>query len=168
MSREARTVFEMSRKLVGDVTRLEQRATQPPPETFPRYKEVRAVYLEIQGLFYSIGERTPRIAGELPPDFGQWTVRLKLRALAAFTAVSIAFLQNPPLAITQAIGARDVLLAEQASFSEALSYFDGMLMEAGIDDQMADALDATRVSIEWIIQRLGELLLTSPESLPEF
>lgn len=168
LSREGRTVFEMARKLAADVAALERRAGGSPPETFPRYKEVRATYIEIVGLTFSVQERVPRVAAEAPKDFGQWVVRVKLRALAAFTTISLAFLENPPVAITQAIGAHDVLVAEQKNFTEVLGTFDEMLFEAGIDDRMADALDATRTGIERILERLVELLAHSPEALPEF
>jgi hypothetical protein len=168
LSKEARTAMAMARKLAVDVAAIERRALAPPPETFRHYKQLRMTYLEILGLIVSIQERIPRIGREAPPDFGQWVVRMKLRALTAFTSLSLAFLENPPVAITQAIGARDVLLAERENFTEVLGFFDGMLFEAGIDDKTADALDATRTSIERILARLDLLLVHSPEALPEF
>lgn len=168
LSKEARTVKEMARKLALDVAAIEKRALAPPPGTVRHYAQLRMTYLEILGLIISIQERIPRIDREAPADFGQWVVRMKLRALAAFTSLSLAFLEDPPVAITQAIGARDVLQAERENFTEVLGVFDAMLFEAGIDDRTADALDATRTSIERILARLELLLARSPEALPEF
>lgn len=168
LSKEARIVMAMARKLAGDVAAIERRALGPPPETFRHYKQLRNTYLEILGLIVSIQERIPRIGREAPADFGQWVIRMKLRALAAFTSICLTFLEDPPVAITQAIGARDVLIAEQKNFTEVLEVFDAMLFEAGIDDKTADALDATRTSIERILARLGQMLVHSPEALPEF
>lgn len=168
LSKEGRTVLEMARKLAGDVVVLERMAAGTPPQTFPRYKEIRMVYLDILGLVFTIQEWVPRVAAEAPADFGQWVVRAKLRALTAFASISLGFLENPPVAITQAIGARDVLLSEESNFTEVLGTFDEMLLEAGIDDRMADALDATRTRIDRILARLSDLLADSPEALPEF
>ncbi|WP_051340573.1 hypothetical protein [Azospirillum halopraeferens] len=166
--READIVKQMARKLVGDIVELRRLRDAGPPATFPRFREIRNKHHEIQGLIVSIADRLP-LAGDLvPANFAQWLVRQKLNELALFTDVSHGFISDPPLALTQSLGAFDVLQSERQAFTEVLGYFDQMLMEAGIDDKTADELDATRTKIEEILGMVETLLEHSPKVLQEF
>ena len=167
MSRVTDVVLRMSRKLTEDIAALGRLRAAGKPKTFPRFREIRAAYLDIQGLIFSIQERLEAAGKELPPNFPQWVTRQKLSAIAIFTDISHSFVSDPPLALTS-LGAFDVLVAEQKAFNETLHTFDTMLMEAGIDDKMADELDATRTKIEQILGMIEQLLLTSPKILEEF
>jgi hypothetical protein len=158
----------MARKLQIDIVALGRLRAAGPPKTFPAFREVRGKYREILGLIFSIQSRIAEAGDDLPPNFGQWAVRQKLSALAIFTDISHAFIGNPPLALTASLGAYDLLISEKQSFDESLQYFDMMLMEAGIDDKMADELDATRTKIEQILGMIDNLLVTSPKILEEF
>ncbi|MGQ9367174.1 hypothetical protein [Azospirillum sp. A39] len=166
--READICKQMARKLVGDIVDLRRSRDAGPPRTLPQFRELRKRHYEIQGLIVSIADRIP-LAGTLVPDnFGQWLVRQKLTELAVFTDISHAFIGDPPLALTQSLGAFDVLQSERDAFTEVLGYFDQMLMEAGIDDKTADELDATRTKIEEILGMIETLLQSSPKVLEEF
>lgn len=168
MARDADIVLQMARKLTADVVNLRRLRDQGTPKTFPRFREIRNVYLEIQGLIFSIQERLGLAGDELPSNFPQWVIRQKLSAIAFFTDISFAFVSHPPLALTSSLGAYDVLQAEQKAFNETLNAFDMMLMEAGIDDKTADELDATRTKIEQILGMVEALLVKSPKVLQEF
>lgn len=158
----------MARKLTEDVAALGRQRAAGRPKTFPRFREIRSAYLDIQGLIFSIQERLEEAGKELPSNFPQWVVRQKLTAIAIFTDISYAFISDPPLALTSSLGAYDVLEAEQKAFNETLHTFDTMLMEAGIDDKTADELDATRTKIEQILGMIERLLVSSPKILKEF
>ncbi|WP_236025221.1 hypothetical protein [Arenibaculum pallidiluteum] len=167
-NKDAEIVMDMSRKLSRDIATLEKRFHAVRIETFPAYKEARAAYLDIQGLVDTIQERGARVPKLLPPNFTQWVLRAKLKALSIFTDISHAFISDPPITLTKSFGAFDVLKSEHANFSEVLGYFDMMLMEAGIDDKTSEILDATRTRIEEILQMIDRLLETSPPPLTEF
>ncbi len=168
MSKVTDVVLRMSRKLTEDIAALGRLRAAGKPKTFPRFREIRGAYLDIQGLIFSIQERLEATGKELPPNFPQWVLRQKLSAIAIFTDISHSFVSDPPLALTSSLGAFDVLVAEQKAFNETLHTFDTMLMEAGIDDKTADELDATRSKIEQILGMIETLLLTSPKILEEF
>lgn len=168
MSKVANIVLQMARKLADDVVRLGRVRDAGKPKTFPRFREIRNAYLDIQGLIFSIQERLEAVGDELPANFPQWVLRQKLTAIASFTDISYAFVSDPPLALTSSLGAFDVLVAEQKAFNETLAAFDMMLMEAGIDDKTADELDATRSKIEQILGMIDTLLKRSPKVLEEF
>ncbi len=168
MSKVTDVVLRMARKLIEDIAALGRLRAAGKPRTFPRFREIRAAYLDIQGLIFSIQERLEAAGRELPSNFPQWVLRQKLSAIAIFTDISHSFVSDPPLALTASLGAFDVLVAEQKAFKETLHTFDTMLMEAGIDDKTADELDATRTKIEQILGMIEQLLLTSPKILEEF
>lgn len=161
-------VIQMARKLQGDVAALGRLRGAGTPKTFPQFREIRNRHHEISGLIFSIQERLDGAKQHLPPNFAQWVLRQKLTSLAIFTDISHQFIGNPPLALTSSLGAFDLLVSERQSFREALQYFDTLLFEAGIDDKMADELDATRCKIEEILQMIEKLLVTSPKILEEF
>lgn len=161
-------VFQMARKLQDDVQALTRISRSGPPKTFPEFRQIRNRHQDILGLIFSIQQRLDDAKDQLPPNFAQWVVRQKLNALAAFTEISHKFIGNPPIALTSSLGAFDILQSERASYTEALEYFDMMLFEAGIDDKMADELDATRSKIEQILGMIEKLLETSPKILEEF
>lgn len=166
--RVANIVKQMARKLQADIVNMAKLRNGPPPKTFPQFRDIRNRHREIQGLMFSIQERIEECGSLLPPNFAQWLVRQKLNELALFTDISHAFISNPPIALTHSLGAFDVLTSEQASFNEVLGYFDMMLFEAGIDDKMADELDATRTKIDETLAMIGRLLDQSPKVLQEF
>lgn len=166
--RAANIVKQMARKLQGDIAEMSRLRSGPPPKTFPQFREIRNRHREVLGLLFSIQERLEESGDLLPSNFGQWVVRQKLNELACFTDISHAFISDPPIALTHSLGAFDVLTSEQAYFTEVLGYFDMMLFEAGIDDKMADELDATRTKIEETLAMLGTLLDQSPKLLQEF
>ncbi|CAO3428011.1 hypothetical protein [Azospirillum doebereinerae] len=168
MSRVTDIVLRMARKLAEDVTALGRLRAAGNPKTFPRFREIRSAYLDIQGLVFSIQDRLGAAGKELPSNFPQWVLRQKLTAIAIFTDISYGFISDPPLALTSSLGAFDVLEAEQRAFNETLHTFDTMLMEAGIDDKTADELDATRTKIEQILGMIERLLVNSPKILKEF
>lgn len=161
-------VLQMARKLQDDVAALTRLRKAGPPKTFPQFRQIRDKHHDILGLIFSIQQRLDETNGQLPANFPQWVVRQKLNALATFTDISHAFIGNPPIALTSSLGAFDLLQSERASFTEALQYFDMMLFEAGIDDRMADELDATRTKMEEILQMIDKLLISSPKILEEF
>jgi hypothetical protein len=158
----------MARKLTEDIAILARRRAAGRPKTFPHFRDIRNIHLDVQGLIFSIQDRLDAAAARLPPNFAQWVIRQKLTAIAIFTDISHDFIHNPPLALTSSLGAFDVLKAEQKAFTETLNAFDMMLMEAGIDDKTADELDATRTKIEEILTMIGMLLKSSPRVLEEF
>ncbi|MBP2301321.1 hypothetical protein [Azospirillum picis] len=168
MARVTDVVLRMARKLTEDIANLGRQRAAGKPRTFPRFREIRAAYLDIQGLVFSIQEKLDAAGKELPPNFPQWVTRQKLTAIAIFTDISHSFISDPPLALTASLGAFDVLVAEQKAFNETLHSFDTMLMEAGIDDKTADELDATRTKIEQILGMIERLLKSSPKILEEF
>ncbi|MBP2228744.1 hypothetical protein [Azospirillum agricola] len=168
MAKVTDVVLRMARKLSEDVVALGRLRAAGKPKTFPRFREIRNAYLDIQGLVFSIQERLAEAGKELPANFPQWVIRQKLTAIAIFTDISHAFISDPPLALTSSLGAFDVLEAEQKAFNETLHSFDTMLMEAGIDDKTADELDATRTKIEHILGMIERLLVNSPKILKEF
>lgn len=168
MGKEVDIVLQMARKLTSDLNQLMRLRDLGTPKTFPRFREIRKVYLELQGLIFSIQERVPLAQQSLPGNFGQWIIRQKLTSIAYFTDISHAFVNDPPLALTSSLGAFDVLQAEQKAFNETLNAFDMMLMEAGIDDKTADELDATRTKIENVLMTIDVLLTKSPKVLQEF
>lgn len=168
MSQVTTIVLRMARKLTEDIAALGRLRAAGKPKTFPRFREIRNAYLDIQGLVFSIQERLVLAGKELPDNFPQWVLRQKLNAIAIFTDISYSFISEPPLALTSSLGAYDVLEAEQKAFKETLHTFDTMLMEAGIDDKTADELDATRTRIEQILGMIERLLVTSPKILKEF
>jgi len=168
MSRVTDIVLRMARKLTEDIAALGRLRAAGKPKTFPRFREIRSAYLDIQGLVFSIQDRLEAAGKELPPNFPQWVLRQKLTAIAIFTDISHGFISDPPLALTSSLGAFDVLEAEQRAFNETLHTFDTMLMEAGIDDKTADELDATRTKIEQILGMIEHLLVNSPKILKEF
>lgn len=165
--RAADVVKQMARKLQDDIASF-GRYRRLIPKTVPQFRDIRNIFREIDGLIFAIQERLPDVAAKLPPNFGQWVVRQKLNSLAIFTDVSHAFIKNPPIALTQSLGAFALLENEHANFTEVLSYFDMLVMEAGIDDKTADELDATRVKIEEVLKMIDELLKSSPKVLQEF
>lgn len=168
MAKVTDVVLQMARKLTEDIAALARLRAAGKPKTFPRFREIRSAYLDIQGLVFSIQDRLETAGKELPSNFPQWVLRQKLNAIAIFTDISHAFISDPPLALTSSLGAFDVLEAEQRAFNETLHTFDTMLMEAGIDDKTADELDATRSKIEEILGMIERLLVTSPKILKEF
>lgn len=168
MSKVTDIVLRMARKLTEDIALLGRQRGAGNPRTFPRFREIRGIYLDIQGLVFSIQDRLDTAGKELPPNFPQWVLRQKLNAIAIFTDISYGFIREPPLALTSSLGAFDVLEAEQKAFKETLHTFDTMLMEAGIDDKTADELDATRSRIEEILVMIEQLLVNSPKILKEF
>ena len=168
MAKVTEVVLQMARKLTEDIAALGRQRAAGKPKTFPRFREIRSAYLDIQGLVFSIQERLESAGKELPGNFPQWVLRQKLNAIAIFTDISFAFINDPPLALTSSLGAFDVLVAEQKAFNETLHTFDTMLMEAGIDDKTADELDATRTKIEQILVMIERLLVNSPKILKEF
>ncbi len=168
MAKVTQIVLRMARKLTDDIAILGRLRAAGRPKTFPRFREIRNAYLDIQGLVFSIQERLEEAGSELPPNFPQWVLRQKLSAIAIFTDISHAFISDPPIALTSSLGAFDVLEAEQKAFNETLHTFDTMLMEAGIDDKMADELDATHRKIEQILAMIETLLIRSPKILKEF
>ncbi|WP_207457926.1 hypothetical protein [Azospirillum sp. SYSU D00513] len=161
-------VLQMARKLTEDIVRLRRRREAGKPKTFPHFRGIRDLHLDIQGLIFSIQDRIVPAGPSLPPNFAQWVIRQKLTAIAIFTDISHDFISDPPLALTSSLGAFDVLQSEHKAFTETLNAFDMMLMEAGIDDKTADELDATRTKIEQILVMIGALLQTSPKVLEEF
>lgn len=165
--RAAEVVKQMARKLQDDIASF-GRYRKLVPKTVPQFRDLRNVSREIEGLIFSIQERLPDVANKLPPNFSQWVVRQKLNALVIFTDISHAFIKNPPIALTQSLGAFALLEGEHKSFTEVLGYFDMLLMEAGIDDKTADELDATRVKIEEVLAMIDNLLKSSPKVLEEF
>lgn len=168
MAKVTIVVLRMARKLTEDIATLARLRAGGRPKTFPRFREIRNAYLDIQGLIFSIQERLGEAGKELPDNFPQWVLRQKLTAIAIFTDISYSFVSDPPLALTSSLGAFDVLEAEQKAFNETLRTFDTMLMEAGIDDKTADELDATRTKIEQILGMIETLLIHSPKILKEF
>ena len=168
MGKDVEIVRQMARKLTSDLHHLMRLRDLGTPKTFPRFREIRKVYLELQGLIFSIQERIPQIKEGLPDNLAQWVIRQKLTSISYFTDISYAFVNDPPLALTSSLGAFDVLQAEQKAFNETLNAFDMMLMEAGIDDKTADELDATRTKIESVLLTIDELLTKSPKVLQEF
>jgi hypothetical protein len=168
MAKVTIVVLRMARKLTEDIATLGRLRAGGKPKTFPRFREIRNAYLDIQGLIFSIQERLEEAGKELPDNFPQWVLRQKLTAIAIFTDISHSFVSDPPLALTSSLGAFDVLEAEQKAFNETLHTFDTMLMEAGIDDKTADELDATRTKIEEILGMIETLLIHSPKILKEF
>jgi hypothetical protein len=166
--RDVDVVVGMSRKLTEDIARMQRQADGEPITTFLYYKKMREEYLNIQGLIFLIQERAERIPKQLPDGFHQWVIRGKLKALSAFTRVCHKFFSNPPITVTHSLGAWDILSEEQEKFRAVSGYFDMMIMEAGIDDKTADALESTRVEIEEIVTMLEHMLQTSPKRLEEF
>lgn len=164
----ADVVKQMARKLKSDLAAFGRVRQAGKPKTFPMFRDIRDRYRDIVGLIFSIEERIPYVKDELPDNMSQWTVRQKLNALAIFTDISYLFIKEPPLALTSSLGAFDLLQAERDAFTKSLEFFDMMLFEAGIDDKMADELDATRAKIEEILKMIEKLLVKSPKILEEF
>lgn len=168
MASMAQVVRQMARKLQGDLVAFNRIRAAGKPKTFPQFRDIRDRYRDILGLIFSIEERVPYVKDELPANMSQWVVRQKLNGLAMFTEISYLFIKDPPIALTSSLGAFDLLQSEQASFTKSLEFFDMMLFEAGIDDKMADELDATRCKIEEILKMIEKLLVKSPKILQEF
>jgi len=157
----------MARTLAGQLKQLEALARTERIATFVRYKQIRERYLAARDLIDAMGERYPPIKDMMPPEFPQWLVKGKLRALAAYAVLADGFFREPPETVTRSLGAYEVLSDERNSMSRTLSYFDDMLMEAAVDDRAADALEGTRRRIEQVINGLDLLLMDSPSPLPE-
>ncbi|MDR3515628.1 MAG: hypothetical protein P4M00_07425 [Azospirillaceae bacterium] len=165
---EAAIVGKMAKLLASDIRKMEQQALSDTIKTFLHYNRAREAYLSIQGLISTITERIPAAEAALPDGFATWVIRCKLRALSAFTRICHGFFRNPPLTLTHSLGAWDILSEERRNFDAVMQYFDSMIMEAGIDDKTADALEETRVQIEDILGMLEQLLTSSPKRLEEF
>jgi len=170
LSREKlRDILEEMRQTLGEqVERLERLAKGPRLVTFVAYKQMRERYLEPRDLIDAMADRLTPIKDLMPPDFSTWLVQNKLRILAPYASMSHQFFSEPPETVTRALGAFEVLTTERANFARTLEYFDSMLLEAAVDDQTSEALEATRSQIEQILGMLDTLLRLCPKQLEEF
>jgi len=157
----------LSQSLARSVTAFEQ-TEQADLRTFPDYKKSRAAYLEIQALIFMIGERAGEIPTGAPADLRSWLVRMRLRAVATFTRISLKFFRNPPALLIQALGAYEILEQELEAFDGVLKIYDMLLLEAALDDKTADELDLVRVQMEEVVGLLSQLLKTAPPPLTIF
>ena len=166
--REKNIAASMLKALLADVEAFNTLADTERVSKFDRYKQVRQQYKKIQQLINQLQQRATPGADLISAADASLVMRQKIAALRSFTTVSVYFFRNAPATVTQAIGARELLMDEQKLYSAAHEYFDMMLFEAGIDDQTADALEETRLQIEEIINMVDKLLVKSPRQLEEF
>jgi hypothetical protein len=164
-ARAGKRFLAMAAKLRSDIDLL---ATRSKARTLPEFRHLRDDYRDIRDLMTVMESHMAQAGDRLPASSSQWLVRQKLRGLSIFTDISYAFIMQRPIALTTSYVARDVLTTERARFEDALTYFDDMLMEAGIDDKTSALLDATHTRIEEIMAVIGELLEKSPKPLEEF
>ncbi|MEA1649939.1 hypothetical protein UAJ10_13060 [Nitrospirillum sp. BR 11164] len=158
---------ELAGSLSSTVTSFEQMSGRPA-QSFPDYKKARAVYHEIQAMIFTIGDKAESRPKDAPRELKSWLIRMRLRSIAAFTRVSLAFFRNPPQLLVHALGAYEILQHEREAFTKVLADYDMMLFEAGIDDKTADELDRVRVNMEEVVERLENLLKTAPPQLTVF
>ncbi len=166
--RKVQLVLQMSKKLQNDVALLQRCQNERPPKTFYDFCQIRNRHNEIQGLVFIIKEKMTDIGDLLPPKMTRWLMQAKLKAVTIFVEISLDFVRNPPLTMTGSLTARDVLENEQKNFSEAKTFFDNMLLEQAVDDQMADQLDRTLGMIEETVGIIEKLLSKSRNYLEEF
>ncbi|ACJ00515.1 hypothetical protein [Rhodospirillum centenum] len=166
-SQPATVLRQLVRSLSQAVAGFEATADMPR-RTFPDYKKARAAYLEIQSMVFAVQDKAQESRAQAPPDLGAWLVRTRLRAIAAFTRVSLFFFRDPPALLVQALGAHEILEMEREAFEGVLKDYDMMLLEASVDDRKADELDKVRTQIEEVVRLLQDLLKTAPPPLATF
>lgn len=166
--RERAVASAMVKALLVDVEAFNALADSERVSKFDRYKQVRQQYKKIQQLISQLQARVAQGTDLITPQDAALIMRQKISALRSFTTVSVQFFRHAPPTVTQALGARELLMDEQKLYKGAHEYFDMMLFEAGIDDQTADALEETRLQIEEIISMVEKLLVRSPKKLEEF
>jgi hypothetical protein len=166
--RERAVASAMVKALLTDVEAFHTLADNERVTKFDRYKTVRQQYKKIQQLINQLQSRASSSGELVSAQDAALIMRQKISALRSFTSISVFFFRNAPPTVTQALGARELLMDEQKLYKSAHEYFDMMLFEAGIDDQTADALEETRLQIEEIITMVDRLLARSPKELEEF
>lgn len=167
LSQPATVLRQLVRSLSQAVAGFEGTA-DVPRRTFPDYKKARAAYLEIQAMIFTVQDKAQESRAQAPQDLGAWLVRTRLRAIAAFTRVSLSFFRDPPALLVQALGAHEILDMEREAFEGVLKDYDMMLLEASVDDRKADELDKVRTQMEEVVRLLQDLLKTAPPPLAIF
>ncbi|WP_029012071.1 hypothetical protein [Niveispirillum irakense] len=167
-AQRATVLRHLSQSLAGAVSLFEkQEGTKLA--TFPDFKKARARYLEIQAMIFTISDKAAEAPNRgVPADLGGWLVRMRLRAIATFTRLSLGFFRNPPDLLVHALGAYDILQDERESQQSLFNDFDNLLMEAAVDDKTSMELDKVRTQIEEIVVLLDGLLKTAPPPLQTF
>lgn len=145
-----------------------EKATTRTSLSFPDYKKARRTYHDIQAMIFTIGDKAESRPAEAPPELKSWLIRMRLRSIATFTRLSLAFFRDPPQLLVHALGAYEILQQEQEAFTKVLADYDMMLLEAAVDDKTADELDRVRTDMEEVVERLNELLKTAPPQLTIF
>lgn len=167
-AQRATVLRHLSQSLAGAVSLFEKQEGIKLA-TFPDYKRARARYLEIQALIFTITDKAEEAPNRgVPADLKGWLVRMRLRAIASFTRMSLAFFHEPPDLLIHALGAYDLLQDERASLMSLLNDFDMMLMEAALDDKTSMELDKVREQMEQIVHLLDEHLKGAPAALRTF
>lgn len=167
-AQRATVLRHLSQSLAGAVSLFEKQEAVKLA-TFPDYKRARARYLEIQALIFTITDKAEEAPNRgVPTDLKGWLVRMRLRGIASFTRMSLAFFRHPPDLLIHALGAYDLLQDERASLMSLLNDFDMMLMEAALDDKTSMELDKVRAQMEQIVQLLDEHLKGAPAALRTF
>lgn len=136
--------------------------------TFPDYKKARRTYHDIQAMIFTISDKAESKPSEAPQELKSWLIRMRLRSIASFTRLSLAFFRDPPQLLVHALGAYEILQQEQEAFTKVLADYDMMLLEAAVDDKTADELDRVRLDMEDVVGRLNTLLKTAPPQLTVF
>lgn len=154
--------------LAASLNALDRLASGPAPATFLAYRKLRETYLEARDLIDAMEMRGRDLNALVPARFFVVMVQSKLRALSAYTLLADAFFREPPETVSRSLVAHEVLSDEREHFRRALAYFDQMLMEAEVDDKMADRLEETRQRLERIIAGIDLLLIDSPKPLTVF
>lgn len=168
VAQRATVLRHLARSLSASIAVFEKQVGVPL-RTFPEYKKARAQYLELQALIFTIGDKAAEGKGRgAPQDLKPWLVRMRLRAIAAFTRISLQFFRDPPDLLVQALGAFEILQMEQEAFRSVLNDFDMMLMESAVDDKTSMELDQVRTDMEEILRWLDLLLQTAPPPLTTF
>jgi hypothetical protein len=167
-AQRANVLRHLSQSLAGAVAVFEKQESGPL-RTFPDYKKERGRYLEIQAMIFTILDKAAEAPNRgVPQDLKGWLARMRLRAITAFTRISLAFFRNPPELLVQALGAYDILSNEYNSLKNLLTDFDMMLLEAALDDKSSLELDKVRTQMEEIVQLLQQYLKIAPPPLVIF
>ncbi|WP_114395423.1 hypothetical protein [Oleisolibacter albus] len=168
LAQRATVMRKLARSLSDAVVQFEKSVGQTL-RTFPDYKKARAQYLEIQSMIFTISDKAEEAPRQgVPEDLKGWLVRMRLRGIAAFTRISLAFFRHPPDMLVHALGAYEILEMERDAFEGVLRDYDMMLLEAALDDKTSEELDKVRLEMEEIVGLLEELLKTAPPPLQRF
>lgn len=167
-AQRATVLRHLSQSLAGAVSLFEKQGGIKLA-TFPDFKKARARYLEIQALIFTITDKAEEAPNRgVPSDLKGWLIRMRLRAIATFTRMSLTFFREPPDLLIHALGAYDLLQEERSSLMSLLNDFDMMLMEAALDDKTSMELDKVRGQMEEIVRLLDQHLKGAPAALRSF